>query len=83
MRRQVEETGRREWRWNSGCDRIHENKRGWRRTITRVQYLYVEFTCGHWQRSDFVKPNRSGHHWCDQCESERELPTQYDHRETA
>lgn len=79
----VRETGRKEWRWNSGCDRVKPNKRGWLRTITRVQYLYVEFTCGHWQRADFIKPNKSGMHWCDQCESGTTFTTQYDQQEAA
>lgn len=80
--KQVRETGRREWRWHSCGDKIKLNKRGWRRRIVRFQYLFVEFTCGHWQRWDFVRNTKTGRHYCDQCELGTSLST-YDRQEAA
>lgn len=78
----VSVTGRREWRWHSAADRTALNRRGWKRVLTRTQYLYIEFSCGHWERADLVRPTKLGRHWCEQCQSGRLLVMEHDQRES-
>ena len=79
----VRRTGRQEWRWHSATDKITLYKRSWRRKIVRVQYLFVEFSCGHWQRLDFVPENKTGYYRCAQCEQGQALLDGYDRQEVA
>lgn len=80
----VQTTGRKEWRWRSDTDRVVTNKRGWRRKLVREQYLFIEFSCGHWERFDLVtsKSKRTGRHFCKQCEF-GESQARFDCREAA